>query len=288
MANRQKYLLFLQLGIVIAVIILLAGGLSRLEFQSGRPFDLFAYLFQRVQPSNLGAPLGASGDGGFLNALQPVFWGLLVLAIIYAVVSPRYRKQVIRTFILVLALAFLLGRIPELQPTGERTSQEQGGGDPLGSAEAMLPEAPSFFTDPPDWFLVTINVLLALLFLGVLWYLWQFLRRKPDTKTLLVQEAETALSDLEAGGDMRDVVLRCYAGMSQVLRESQNIERRKAMTPREFERHLAETGVRDEHIQRLTHLFEGVRYGARPSAGRTELEAMACLRAIVQAYGRAL
>jgi hypothetical protein len=41
----------------------------------------------------------------------------------------------------------------------------------------------------------------------------------------------------------------------------------------------------DEHIQRLTQLFEGVRYGARPSRGRTVLEARACLRGIIAAYG---
>jgi hypothetical protein len=73
--------------------------------------------------------------------------------------------------------------------------------------------------------------------------------------------------------------------MSEVLRENRNIERRKAMTPREFEEHLTEIGMSDEHTQRLTQLFEGVRYGARPSRGRTVLEARSCLRAIIAAYG---
>jgi hypothetical protein len=287
MVNQKKYQLLLQLGLVIAVIILLAGGLSRVEFQSGRPFDLFAYLFQGIRPPGVQAPIGTGGGSGLINALQPIFWGMLGLALIYAVVSPRYRKQLIRMLVTVAALVLLLSRIQELQWAGEGFAEESLGGDTLEPVGATLPEPPPFFTDPPDWFLVAINVLLALLFFGILWYLWRVLRRRPDTKTLLVQEAETALSDLEAGGDLRDVVLRCYAGMTQVLRESRNIERRKAMTPREFENHLAETGIQDEHIVRLTQLFEGVRYGARPSAGRTELEAMACLRAIVQAYGRA-
>ncbi len=286
MANRQKYLLVIQIGIVIAVILLLAGGLSRLDFQTGRPFDLFAFLFQRIRPTNFGAPPPPVGGEGIVRTLQPIFWGMLAFAIIYAFVSPRYRKQLIRTLIMVMALAFLFSRLPELEWQSEGLSPEGTVGDRLDPAAATLPDPPSFFTDPPEWFLIAVNVLLAVVLLGALWVLWRYLHRAPDQRTLLAQEAETALNQLEAGGDIRDVVLRCYAGMTKVLRENRNIERRKAMTPREFENHLNEAGIQDEHIQRLTQLFEGVRYGARPSAGRTELEAMACLREIVQAYGR--
>jgi hypothetical protein len=285
MANRQKYLLVIQIGIVVAVIMLLAGGLSRVQFESGRPFDLFAFLFQGIRPINFGASPPPVGGEGIIRTLQPIFWALLAFAIIYAFVSPRYRKQLIRTLFIVMALAFLFSRLPEMEWQSEGSSPEGTVGDALDPAAAVLPEPPPFFTDPPAWFLIAANILLAVVFLGVLWVLWRYLHRAPDKKTLLAQEAETALGELEAGGDIRDVVLRCYAGMTKVLHESRNIERRKAMTPREFESHLYEAGIQDEHIQRLTQLFEGVRYGARPSAGRAELEAMACLRAIVQAYG---
>ena len=84
---------------------------------------------------------------------------------------------------------------------------------------------------------------------------------------------------------MRNVVIRCYAKMSQVLRQSRKIQRHSAMTPREFGNHLAEIGLGDEHIQRLTRLFEGVRYGYRPSEWPVEREAIECLQAIVQTYG---
>jgi hypothetical protein len=58
------------------------------------------------------------------------------------------------------------------------------------------------------------------------------------------------------------------------------------MTPREFEQYLSQSGLRDEHIQQLTHLFESVRYGARVPGQREEAEAITCLTAIVQAYGK--
>ena len=58
------------------------------------------------------------------------------------------------------------------------------------------------------------------------------------------------------------------------------------MTPREFEQVLGGLGLRDEHIQQLTRLFERVRYSAAAPGEREEREAEACLSAIVAAYGR--
>ena len=56
------------------------------------------------------------------------------------------------------------------------------------------------------------------------------------------------------------------------------------MTPREFEQYLANSGLADAHIRRLTRLFESVRYGAGPPSNAEEREAMACLNAIAQEY----
>ena len=124
----------------------------------------------------------------------------------------------------------------------------------------------------------------ALLLLSVVFYIWHR-RRRPDPQQMLVQEAEQALQELDAGGDLKDVVQRCYAQMEGVMRQSQNVERRQGMTPREFEGHLEKAGLSDEHIGRLIRLFEGVRYGERPSGGRVEREARDCLSVIVVTYG---
>ena len=60
------------------------------------------------------------------------------------------------------------------------------------------------------------------------------------------------------------------------------------MTPREFEQYLAKSGLRTEDIQRLTRLFESVRYGDKSPGKREEKEAVDCLNAIVRAYGTLL
>jgi hypothetical protein len=288
MAKQQRLSLVFFLGIAITVIILLASGLSALDFQAPNSLNLIELLLQNLRPPRFESGSGSVGSGPPMKLLQPIFWGLLLFSLIYAFVSPRFRRTLLRTLLTIILLAILLSTLTErleLERTGEESVDT--GGAALEPGNASLPDPPSFVTDPPTWFIVIVNIVLALLLLGVIWLFWRLLRPKPSPQTLLVQQAEQALIDLEAGGDVKDVVLRCYAGMSQVLRESRNIKRRRAMTPREFESHLAELGLRDEHIERLTHLFEGVRYGARPTTRRTELQAMDCLRAIVRAYGEA-
>jgi hypothetical protein len=288
MAKQQRLSLVFFLGIAITIIILLSSGLSALDFQAPESLNLIELLLQNLRLPSFESGSGAVGSGPPMKLLQPIFWAMLLFSLIYAFVSPRFRRTLLRTILTVILLAFLLSTLSErLELEGTREQIEEAGEAAMEPGDASLPDAPPFITDPPTWFIVVINIILALLFAGVIWLFWRLLRPKPNPQTLLVEQAEQALIDLETGGDLKDAVLRCYAGMSQVLRESKNIRRRRAMTPREFEGHLAEIGLSDEHIGHLTHLFEGVRYGARPTTRRTELEAMDCLRAIVRSYGDA-
>jgi hypothetical protein len=284
MTNQQKITFLVLLSIAIVFLILLANGLSQLHLHSGDVSGLLALLTQGVRSVGSAGTL-PQGDGSPSSGiLLPLFWAFLIATVLYAIVSPRFRKSVFRTFIMILVLLLLLNRIPQNQEA-EGETEPSGGVAGLELGEVPAPKPPAFVTDPPSWFLIAINAFLVLLLVGGLWLAWRVWRREPDTQALLVQEIESALSELEAGENLGDVVLRCYARMTQVLRKSRNIERHRAMTPREFEMHLAESGMQDEHIKRLTRLFEGVRYGAHPSGGRAEREALACLTAIVQTYG---
>jgi hypothetical protein len=150
-----------------------------------------------------------------------------------------------------------------------------------------IPPPPDFVVNPPQWFVVAISILMIAVPLGIIWFFWYLLSgRKSDTPLeSLTREAQQALEGLQAGRDLKDTVMRCYLEMSQILSQQRGLQRQKAMTPREFERYLAASGLRNEHIQRLTRLFESVRYGAKLPGKRAEQEAIACLSAIVQAYG---
>jgi hypothetical protein len=43
--------------------------------------------------------------------------------------------------------------------------------------------------------------------------------------------------------------------------------------------------MRDDHIRRLTRLFESVRYGGNTATEREKREAVDCLNAIARTYG---
>jgi hypothetical protein len=98
-------------------------------------------------------------------------------------------------------------------------------------------------------------------------------------------EAREAVEDLRAGADLRDTVMRCYFEMSRVLDETRGLHREEAMTPREFAHTLKEVGLPGMAVERLTQLFESVRYGAHVSEEREEKDAIACLETIIEACG---
>jgi hypothetical protein len=285
MTRNQRIFILLQLGILIVVIIFVANGLSQVDFETSNSINWLAMLLGNFGSGEMGSSAPLPADDSSFALWRPLFWALLFFAVIYLIISPKYRRFVLRMFLTVVLLTIFLNQFSDrLQPLAI-PSEEAASGGTAAEVETSLPEPPAFVQDPPNWFLWSFYALLALLFVVTAWYFWRRRRAEPDMQSLFVQEAETALHDLEAGGDLKNVVLRCYARMSDVLHEGQNIRRGRAMTPREFEQHLSEIGLRDEHIQRLTYMFEGVRYGARSTDRRTELEAADCLRAIVKTYG---
>ncbi len=285
MTKYQKLTPLLQLGLAVLIIVLLSAGLAKLRFQPGKEFNILAYLLQQLRGFRTAAAPGPIEEGAPTNLWVPIFWFMLLFSIAFAIISPQYRRFLLRLLITAVCLSVLLGLLMDRPWLGNESSNS-GAGGAAEQTEVDFPDPPNLITNPPTWLLVVADVILGLLFVGIIWVLWRLLRPKPDTQTLLVREAELALTGLTTGGDLKNVVMRCYVRMSQVLRQSRNIERNQAMTPREFEIHLAEIGLRDEHIRRLTRLFEGVRYGARPSSGSAEREAIDCLQAIVQTYGK--
>lgn len=96
--------------------------------------------------------------------------------------------------------------------------------------------------------------------------------------------AAQAVSDLEKGEELSDIVLRCYREMCRIL--GRKVVLRREMTAREFVRQLDHVGVRGEEIASLTRLFERVRYGRLESGPAERAEAIALLKAIEIRYGK--
>jgi len=288
--RARRFWTLLLSGIGVLAMVLLAGSLAEMELVPGRPFSLGG-----------GAPSerGASGASANVEALLVVFgvsfalaWFLLPVAIVLLVISPKFRKQVLRgivSLVVFMALAYMMafGLAERSRDEGEGLMP---GGLSLPGQLSPLPTA-EFVAEPSRWLVLVASFGMALLLAGLLagggWLVWRRLRlrRMADPVERLARQAKSALDSLRIGVDLENVVVRCYVEMARILNEQQGIERQRHMTAREFETRLEEAGFPGEPVRQLTRLFEQVRYGAKVLGTQEERQAVACLTAIVEASG---
>jgi len=253
---KRTSLLFL-FGALISLI-LLSGSLSNLKLYPGSPFPgVDAYYTDgqaAATPIQTYSFTAIPGLFGLILLLLPIY----VLIRLVALVNLKWLLPWIFKFILALTALFVFLIILSYLDLG-----------PTGSREWMLEIAPSPSTGistsplgrPPSaliWF-VTIGFTLAIGLLIIKVFAKQMqLSRLEDP---LVQQAKNAMKALQAGGDFKNVIIRCYLQMTKALQEQCGIERSHQMTAREFEDWLEFKGLPRIPMQNLTKLFEKVRYG---------------------------
>jgi hypothetical protein len=279
--TRQRRWAFFFALIAIVGIILFSAGLRDLELAPGR-------LLPRGEPVKDLFYLGRlPGSEILLYVVKAIIFLVVLLvpvAIVYVLISPEARKQVLKNLVVLLwliPLYFLARSRPEIAQ-----QFEAGPPNPLPMGEPAVSTV-EFVPNPPQGFVWAVTLAFAALFaaglVGIAWYGWRRTRHPESPLEQLAQEAETALQALQAGADLKDTVMRCYLEMNRALREQRGIRRQEAMTPREFARSLAKAGLPEEQVQHLTRLFEGVRYGTHAPGEREGRQATDCLTAIVEA-----
>ncbi|MEN9935524.1 MAG: hypothetical protein RLZZ387_2103 [Chloroflexota bacterium] len=283
----RRHLPLATLAAAALALALLAMGLGGIELQPGKPFALS------------GPSQGGGGGGGASLDIRLVLvafiWICLIVSVIGLIVSPSLRRQLLRAIpvylvwglLIYLALSWLYSQAmsPGAPPAAPPLAADNLPQPPPEVAPAV---PPAFVSSPPQWLVLAVSLAVGLLAVAAVWLVARAARRpRPESQLAqLARGAQSALIGIESGEGLRNAVLRCYAEMSQVLAEQRGVQRDKTVTPREFETRLIAAGLRDEHIRRLTRLFESVRYGSREPGPREEREAVACLQAIVEAYGR--
>jgi hypothetical protein len=284
---RQRLWTLIGLGCTVVALLLLASSLSKLTFRPGHFYDLIART----------PAMGGAGQAPPVDLASLTFWQTLVLSVSLALLlflviglifSRNLRRELLRQVIRVLIVLVLVYQL--LNVLRGNLAQDQRSPDTANDSLSALLRGeplPTFVPNPTSWLIIVVSAILVVLLLGGIWFRWQRLRAQESPLARLADEAQVALADLQSGSDLKDVVLRCYVQMGQILGEQRGIIRPRDMTPREFEQRLAAVGLRDEHIGQLTRLFERVRYGARQAGEREEREAVACLTAIAQMYRRA-
>jgi len=294
MTRTTRNLTLLAFAVVlIGLLLILVPNLQRIELRPGEQDLSFLGEVETGMP-DLGT--GSAGAGAFriliriaLTAAAACAVGILIAAIF----KKRLRLYVIGFLLLCgftfgawyLAFWLLMGGGEPVTVESEPPTavlMEDGFVPPVEEEAAPLP--------PPRWAFPAVAILISIgvaVLLAVAWAKlaprWRS-RRKDDKSELeeLVETVVSAADEIQLGGDPRSAVLRCYREMVRILCRKRSIDH-VHMTARELADALHRVGFTAAHVDRLTEIFELVRYGNRSGRSLAE-QAIGCLEAIREAY----
>lgn len=283
--------------VVILLAVLALGSLTVLAFSLDRVSFNEAQRFGQREET---AAAQRITTRDVVNAWMSVpFWKQVVLWVLVAMLvvlmalllSPEMRKRLILLFIkttLTLAGVYYLLRnygaefLTRLTVQGVTLPEQGDSGDALPVPVFEPPEPSSAVS-------YVISFLFALLTVLLLWAVYRGWKKYLETNRSPLHEiadiARSSLRDLSSGRDSGDVIINCYLRMSNTVADKRQLRRDEAMTPREFALHLEKAGLPGDAVQRLTRLFEAVRYGDRKSGPQEVNEAVGCLNTILYYCG---
>ena len=288
---RRRLLIALLAGVLLSTLLLLGANLSQLNFRSG--------VFLGLGPGEEvpQEPVKGINLDWFWEGLMWALLAFLPFSIIAAFIWPQsFRMALLRALALsaVLLLTYYFIRtfkdlIERLLEALRRFTQAAAADESPALANRIAPGA----VQAPHWMIFPTLLGLLTLFAFLIWWAIRYARAGPEEAVEtelpgLAALAGAAAADLRAGKELKDTVMRCYREMSELLAERKHIPpaKRPILTPREFEGKLRELGVRDEHVHKLTELFEHVRYGRYRASQLEEREAERALAEIERVYGK--
>lgn len=287
---ENKRLILVLSILALGALTVLAIGLGNIPFRDAQDF---------------GTVIGRGNPGiaaqGLLNSIVEIpFWQsvavwllfLIMIILIGALLSPELRKRLIMNIIRVAVIYWaiyivakryrdeLLQLMADANPLAGKIPYTLGGTPP----PAFVPPQTISLTS----YLVSFGIAVLLVLLArKLFRLWQEYSDVSADLPLsrIAGIARSSLNDLSSGRDSTDVIMNCYFRMSDVVEDKRNITRSKSMTPAEFATRLEQGGLPSDAVQRLTRLFERVRYGGHRSAPSDIKEAVTCLTTILHHCG---
>ena len=277
-ARRDRGLAGLVVVSLLAVAVL-ASGLSSVEIQNSRQFSVESA--QGVADlANLSIPASAASAliflAGFLRLLLLI---LLPFSIYYFIKSSKARKRILIQVLylvgftyLILALSQSLGQSP-LELTPEPLPRIPG--------STASPDLIAGVSNVPGWVYVVASVVIAMLLAAVAVLAYRTLRVSERSDHDMGGEARRALVALDRGVSLENVIFRAYHQLCTTSSDRLGAKRHPDMTPTEYERVLARSGMPSSPLASLTRLFEKARYGSAALGDDDEQEAVAALRLIL-------
>lgn len=268
----------------VVMLVLLAASLQSLELKPAQVF----FSDRGNQPNifseftNLAKNVGALTLG---EALMLVGGFLVIFVLLLAMLSPEARKRLIKTILRVgLTVWAIYYALTKFRPQGVFGIEAEGAVMEQGPEVTGMPPPYTPLIVPPLLIYVA-SLLTVLIFAGIGFWLYRFLRPPKSQLQRLTRVARSTLKDISAGRDWDDSVIQCYVRMSEALDQKRGLHRQQAMTPQEFAMRLEQAGLPSDPVRRLTRVFEKARYGGRKSSREDVNEAVTCLTTILHAVG---
>jgi hypothetical protein len=282
----SRQITILVLAFTVLFILVLATGITGLSFQPGEPF------ISAPDPKSENATgLVPNGDLllGFFRGLLSLSVILLPIYILLLIFNKRARKRLltdIPLILLMLLALYLMRDVAQREPEDSKfqdlTMQQDG-----AELNPDLSEAPPV-PDLPQGAVTAATAAVAVGVAGAAAGLFWFIRKnllqpRPAPVDVIADEAQEALDNLYAGGDLRETIQQCYKRMLEAVAKQRNLLRSVDMTPNEFGQHLIDRGLPARPVRELTALFEQARYSSRPTGPKEHQQAIHSLSSIIAA-----
>jgi hypothetical protein len=289
--QRRRIILGGAFAVLFGILFVLIGGLNSTTFLPGKPLPN-PFTAIDIAPFAGTASQGTWGMNAVRLIVQILFILALVVIATFAIFSSEFRWILLTIALIFLVILVILSQIEITQRGGQVRMQEQPDitfGEPPPPSPPVQVEIPD--TRATDWLMILTALGSAAVLTGIGLFLLlrvypAFQKRKTERNLLLDelgQRAHEAVTRIRAGDDPRAAILRCYKEMSEIVSREERIQNFSYFTPREFAERLRSSGMMVAHVDRLTAIFEQVRYGGRPGGAFVD-EAIASLEAIEKAY----
>ncbi len=283
----RKLMLTLVLIALVAVVFILASGIDSVSPLAGKrlpnPFAGFGDI--ALSESTQGSPWGANTLRILIQALFALGAAAVLLFVIF---SREHRKQFAIIAVFLLLITLILAQVREIPQSQQQVQLQNEMNTEIGQpplVEQVEIDIPK--VNPTNWQLIVIALgsSLVLTLAGSVFFIkvYPLLRSRSSNRISILNQlgksAGLAAHRIVTGDDPRAAILRCYQEMTQIVSKHDGVPDHSYFTPREFASRLSQRGMNNKDVDRLTAIFEAVRYGGRSGADFVN-EAISCLRSI--------
>ena len=287
---EKKITVFLLALIALGALTILSVGLRNVTFSNGQTIGREEAEPLTLAPDTYRQPFEEIPR---MTQIIVVVSLAALLVLVAFLLSPEARKRMLRIIFRAALMAwgiyYLMKNYPEIFSAFDFAFNAA----PAQAANNVAADIPPPVFTPPQTspllsYIITLSVTFALLY--VAWLLYKKRSDVSDSSSLkkIADIARSSIRDLSADNLSADVIMNCYYRMSDVVADRKSLKRGIGMTPGEFAARLTDSGLPGDSVQKLTQLFERVRYGCKRTGADERKEAVDCLTAIVNYCGETL